>query len=118
MIANAIGWAKHSTESCRHGCVIAKKRRIVGYGWNKGKTHPAAASCYSQCIHAELSAMIGVNREHLIGTDIFVVRIKRSKDEPLSMSKPCPNCMKIIRSAKIKRIFFSNVNGQIEMVKV
>jgi deoxycytidylate deaminase len=117
MMDTAIDLARHSKEPCRHGCIIAKRSRAIGYGWNKGKTHPAAVSCYSQCIHAELSAMIGVNRDQLIGADLFVARVKRSEGEPLGMSKPCPHCMKMIIAAKIRRIYFTNETGQVEMIK-
>lgn len=109
--------ALQSTEDCRHGCVIARKHRVLGVGWNKGKTHPVAAETHTQCIHAEMSAIIGVNENDLVGADLFVLRVKRSPGEPLGMSKPCGHCTKLITASQIKRVYFSNESGQVEMIR-
>lgn len=117
MMEMAWDLALQSNEDCRHGCVIAKRSKVLGVGWNKGKTHPVAAATHTQCIHAEMAAIIGVNKEDLIGADLFVIRVKRSSGEPLGMSRPCKHCAKLIQAAQIKRVYFSTENGQVEMIK-
>jgi len=110
--------ARHSNEPSRHGAMIVKRGLPISRGWNKAKTHPAAIHYYSKCIHAELAALIGVNKIDLRGTHIYVARIMRSKGAPLGMSRPCPQCMKMIVSAGIKRIYFTNKIGNTEVIKL
>lgn len=95
-----------SMEPNRHGCIIAKKAKVLGRGWNKHKTHPAASQTHSQYIHAELAAIITVNQDDLKGADIFVARLMRNNDW-VGPSKPCDHCMKLIHLAGIKRIYYT-----------
>ena len=114
----AIHAASKSVEPNRHGAVLARRGVLVARGWNKNKTHPAAVVYYSNCIHAELAAIIGVNKSDLPSMDIYVARIMRSKDEPLGMSRPCQQCMVMIREAGLKRIYYTNRDGNWEMEKL
>jgi len=114
----AINAAEKSTEPNRHGAVTAKKGVLHSSGWNKNKTHPAATVYYSNCIHAELAAIIGVNKHDLVGMDIYVARRMRSKGEPLGMSRPCKQCLKMIRTAGIKRIYYTNRQGDWQMERL
>ncbi len=94
----------------RHGCIVAVRRKIVGLGWNKGKTHPAASKTISQHIHAELAAIIGVNAKDLRGADIFVARKMRGKGQDLGMSRPCKHCLELIRQAGVKWMYYTVCN--------
>ena len=114
----AVGIAGNSIEPNRHGAVIVRKGVPISTGWNKDKTHPAAKHYYSKCIHAELAAIVRLNRVDLTGTHIYVTRIMRCKGNPLGMSRPCKDCMKMIEDAGIKRIYFTNTGGQMEMMKL
>jgi deoxycytidylate deaminase len=107
--------ATNSSEPNRHGAVIVRKGMPISSGWNKNKTHPAAVVYYSGNIHAELAAIIGVNKQDLAGTDIYVARRMRSQGEPLGMSKPCKECRKMIRQANIKRIYYTDRQGEWKM---
>jgi len=110
--------ANQSDCTNRHGCVIYKKNQLIGKGCNKDKTHPAAIYYYSGNIHAEFAAMITTNKKYLPGSSIFVVRIMRSKGEPLGISKPCKICMKMIRKAKIKKVYYTIEDGSWRMDRV
>jgi deoxycytidylate deaminase len=110
--------AKRSTCNMRHGCAIFNKNQHVGNGWNKDKTHPAAAACYSQCIHAELAAVIMTDERHLEGSDIFVARVMRRKGQPLGISKPCRECTKMIRNARIRKVYYTTQDGSWTMERV
>jgi len=111
-------WAAHqSIEPNRHGAILAKRGHLCTYGWNKNKTHPAAVVYYSKCIHAELAAIIQLDNKDLSGLDIYVARIMRSKGEPLGMSRPCRVCMRMLTMAGIRRIYFTNKQGEWAMEK-
>ena len=107
----AIFTAKKSIEHNRHGAVIAQRGSILNSGWNKDKTHPAAIRYYSKCIHAELAAVIGINKSDLINADVYVARVMRTKHEPLGMSRPCKICMKMLQEAGIRHAYYTNKDG-------
>jgi len=117
MIA-AVTIAHNSTQPCRHGAIIARRKELISTGWNKDKTHPAAVHYFSKCIHAELAALISANKEDLIGNDIYVARVMRSPGEPLGMSRPCPQCMKMLINAGIKKAYYTNRTGSWSMEKL
>lgn len=114
----AVNRAEKSVEPSRHGAVIARRGVLLSWGWNKNKTHPAATVYYSKCIHAELAAIIGINKVDLSGADIYVARKMRSKGEPLGMSRPCKPCMKMIREAGIRRVYYTDRDGNWQMEKL
>lgn len=119
MMAKCVAQAYKSTEQNRHGCIIAKGSIVISAGWNKNKTHPAAKSYHSKQLHAELSAIVGCNEKDLVGSDLYICRIYRYiKDGHLGMSKPCHECMKIIQSAKIKRVYYTTNKKEIKLIKI
>ncbi len=118
LMAYAVSEANKSQEPNRHGCIIARGSRVVSKGWNKSKTHPAAVDYHSRHLHAELSAIVGANESDLRGSDLFVCRIFRRPDGKLGMSRPCTKCMKLIKTAGIRRIYYTTEEGRIEVERV
>jgi tRNA(Arg) A34 adenosine deaminase TadA len=118
MMAYAVDLAYDSVEPNRHGCVVVRRGKVVGRGWNKSKTHPAATIYHSGHMHAELSAIVATNSDDLRGADLFVSRVYRDKSDTLGLSRPCEQCMSLIRNAGIRRIFFTTADGRIEQEKV
>ena len=114
----AYGLALNSDAPNRHGCVIARKNMLIGFRFNKQKTHPAVAHTMSKHIHAELAAIIQVKSASLRGADLYTCRAMRQHGEPRAMGKPCKECMKLIRKSHIKRIYYTNVDGEMEMMRV
>ena len=114
----AVELARGSDCANRHGCAIYRKTQPVGMGVNKDKTHPAAVCYYSGCIHAEFAAVVASNKKHLFGADLYVARVMRSQGEPLGISKPCRMCMKMIRAAGIKRMYYTQRDGSWTMERV
>ncbi len=110
--------ARNSICNSRHGCAIYRRNTPMGLGWNKDKTHPAAIACYSQCIHAELAAILSMSEEQLEGCDAYIARIMRSKNEALGMSRPCRICMQMFRRAKLRKIYYTNRSGNWTMEKI
>ena len=107
----AIWASSKSIESNRHGAVLARRGVLHSVGWNKNKTHPAAVLYFSKCIHAELAAIIGVNKPDIPGMDIYVARKMRSKGEPLGMSRPCKVCIDMLHKAGIRRVYYTTQTG-------
>lgn len=87
----------------RLGCVIVKKGRVVGMGFNNTrKTHPKANTPY-KTIHAEFQAMLGVDPKDLDGAIAFVYR-EDAQGNPI-ISAPCEFCQQALKEAGIKKVF-------------
>lgn len=94
-----------------------KKTNILTYGFNMDGN----ISLNSPGIHAEQDAINKLKplkrKKHLQNINILVVRF--SKNNKLQNSKPCANCIKIMKSLpekkgyRIKNIYYSNENGEI-----
>lgn len=50
---------------------------------------------------------------YLSGCDIYVIRLMR--DGSLGMSKPCQTCLTMIQKMGIRRVYYSDANGDIKM---
>jgi deoxycytidylate deaminase len=108
-----LDWAgKYATRSehgiYKVGAVIVYKGKFLAGGWNKNKTHPRAKN-YTTKIHAELAALIAHRHESLIFADMYVAR--RTNGGALATSKPCRDCMVLIREAGLKSVTFISENG-------
>jgi deoxycytidylate deaminase len=97
----------------KHGAVVLNKNRIISKGFNSLKTNPQLKKKYNYwSIHAESQAIMRANK----GDTILVVRIL--KDGSLTCSKPCDKCIEHARDNGIKKIYYSNWNGEIESLKL
>lgn len=110
-VSYAIKAAELSAMNHRVGAAIFHGPRLISIGWNDSKTTPLIKSP-TRWHHAESSALTGTRRYDLCKADIFVVRL--GKDGSLKMAKPCKLCEKLLRAACIKRVYFSNYDGEIE----
>lgn len=90
------------------GTAIIKKNRVISTGYNKLKTHPSAKNPFSMT-HAELDCILGVSKEDLLGSDIYVFR--QQSNGNIACSKPCKHCQQLILSAGIKNVFYTD-NGK------
>lgn len=59
-------------------------------------------------MHAEMSAL----RFAQPGDVLYVMRW--TKDGEATMSKPCPKCQKVIAEANLKKVFYTNWEGEFE----
>jgi deoxycytidylate deaminase len=107
--------ANFSDAHLKVGAAILKGSRLISIGWNDSrKTHPSSGTRYHG-IHAEFSAIVGNYKTSLHGATIFVARLKKNC---LGMAKPCPACEQLIREAGIKKVYFTNNDGQVERLNV
>jgi deoxycytidylate deaminase len=90
----------------RLGAVIVRGNRVIATGWNKYKTSPKSPHPFKH-IHAEVAALINCG-EKAKGADIYVYR--EGKDGVPRLSKPCFSCLRAIKSAGIKRVFYTDVS--------
>ena len=85
------------------GAIVFKGGKILSRGYNQGK------------YHAEHSALKQLKSHQTDGADIIVVRINTTG---ISMAKPCNNCQNRLRKHGIKRAFYTNSMGEIEVLKL
>ncbi len=91
----AANMAKSVPFNHRHGAVVVSGGRILGKGFND----------YIRNRHAEICAMGKSWASELKDATLYIVRLR--KEQPYGLSRPCPECLKSIRAAGIKRIVFS-----------
>lgn len=112
--------SKLSDHRCQIGCVIVNKHRIVSSGSNsRTKCHGLQArldkemfGCESHGpLHAEVDALLPLIRKgvDLSGASLYVYR--QHKNGIKACARPCERCEKLIRSAGLKRIFYTVENG-------
>jgi deoxycytidylate deaminase len=87
------------------GAVIARGNKILATGWNKYKTSPKSPHPYKH-IHAEVAAILNCG-DRAKGADLYVYR--EGKDGEPRLSKPCATCLQAIRSAGIRRVYYTDV---------
>ena len=101
----------------RHGAVLVKgssirnvscnKHRHCHFGKRFRESHTGTAT-----LHAELGAILGMDRSVTQGSTIYVVRI--NKEGHPRMSKPCPMCESALKHVGVKRVVYTNRDGRIE----
>lgn len=62
-------------------------------------------------IHAEISVFLKVPKKIAKGLDILVIRI--NKNFALKNSRPCNHCIDKLRKIGIRKVYYSNENGNI-----
>ena len=98
------------SDHCRYciGCVIVKKSKVVGVGYNQLKTHPKSPHDYNT-IHAEFSAILGVPVADLKGATVYVYR--ENKKGELALAKPCKHCQKMLEGCGVKTVYYTVDKG-------
>ena len=98
----------------RHGAVIYRKAKILSSGFNK--EHPWGEMYYEfPYLHAEYSAILR-SRIDVKNYDIAIVRLGQ-KNSNLLLSKPCKDCMRLLKDNGIRYIVYST-NGNIHKIKI
>lgn len=92
----------------RLGCVIVKKNRVISVGWNVLKTHTQSPHPY-RSIHAEFSAIIGVDKRELKGSDVYVYR--ENKNGTPALARPCIHCYKCLQQVGVEKIYYTTTDG-------
>ena len=98
--------------------ILRRKGRVVKVGENTNKTHPRFKRQYKDGtwgshMHAEMNVL----RFAQPGDEIEVMRFTKCNHD-LTMAKPCEICMEEMRKAGIKRVKYTNWNGEWETINL
>jgi len=102
---------KSNHDKWKLGSVIWRGGSVISTGFNRVKNDPAIVEDekYFQCtIHAEVDALR--NAGETSGAKLFVARV--TKGGNLALAKPCNRCMKAIKEHGIKRVYYTDSNGE------
>ena len=104
-----------STYHFRIGAVIFNSKRIISSGHNGLRTSsniPDKHKNFINSLHAEQAAILNVNWNKVKGCSILVMKISKTKGS-LSNARPCTMCYKILKHVGIKKIYYTNEQGEI-----
>lgn len=96
--------------------ILRRGKSVVRVGVNTHKTHPRFGRRYpdgkqGHCMHAEMNVL----RFAKPGDTMEVLRFKKSGG--WAMAKPCRHCIKYIEEAGIKKVRYTNCDGDWEIIK-
>jgi tRNA(Arg) A34 adenosine deaminase TadA len=99
----------------RHGAVLVKGGSVLNTAHNKSNFSSFGrrfrrAKNGKATVHAELGAILGLDRSITEGAVVYVARIGGNGD--FKMSKPCPMCHSAMKYVGIKRVVYT-INNQI-----
>jgi len=105
----------------KHGAVLVRGGTVLNTSCNKNK-YKAWANRFRKkqrghaTVHAEIGAILGLDRSITEGSTVYVVRVGR--DGCLRNSKPCPMCEAAMQFVGVKKVVYSNENGGIESMRI
>ena len=107
--------------NCRRyyiGAVVSKSGAILGSGHNAKRAHSIHKKyqIWAGSLHAEQAAVLGLDWSKLKGASILVVRI--TKGGNFSLARPCPTCFGLLNHIGIKKLFYTDRNGQIQFERL
>lgn len=98
----------------RHGAVLVKgsirstsfnKNNYCAFGSRFQKEHEGRTT-----LHAELGAILGMDRDITEGATLYVARVGREGE--FKLSKPCPMCHDALKHVGVKRVVYT-INNKI-----
>lgn len=109
-----------SNHRVKMGCVVVSGHRIISSGHNSAtKTHAIQSkvdSSYFGCscagyLHAEVNALLPLmnGKWDLSRATLYVYR--KMGNGSRGLARPCPRCMKVIKSLGVKKINYSTPDG-------
>ena len=105
--------AQQSDEDYRHGAVLVKGGSVINSSANKNSYCSFGMRFRKKdlglaTVHAELGAILGVDKKLTHGATIYVARI--GKQGMYRPSQPCGMCMAAMRYVGVKRVVFTIKN--------
>lgn len=90
-----------------HLAAIAKRgHRTIGYGWNSYQTHPKSTAPFHR-LHAEMDCILSSDRDHLIGSTLYVARVGYDGRKEVLLASPCNWCRMMIVRAGIRKVYYT-----------
>ena len=109
LIDRTLEYASRSQCHQRHGAIVVKSGRIIASSYNKTNNNPAqfCQDLFNEyrgyiSTHAEVAALKTVSPQQARGATVYVARIMR--DGKPGLSKPCPECAKILDELGVKKV--------------
>jgi len=105
----------------RHGAVLVKGSSVRKISCNKHRHCSFGARFRREghgeaTLHAELGAILGIERSTTQGSTVYVARINR--EGQARISKPCPMCEAAMRHVGVRRVYYTNEHGKIERMRL
>jgi tRNA(Arg) A34 adenosine deaminase TadA len=98
--------------------ILRRNGRVVRIGENTDKTHPRFKRQYSDgSFGSHMHAEMNVLRFAEPGDEIEVIRFRKC-DHARTMARPCPLCVVHLRKAGIKKVRYTNWNGEWEEMRL
>jgi deoxycytidylate deaminase len=114
IINNLITTAERSNMFNRHGAGLVSGGKIYAHGRNVLRN--CVNGGYVTSVHAEIDVIrTSLNLGIIPSGDMWIIQYKRTGT--LGKSMPCESCLETIKKYNIYRIFYSNDDGTITMVK-
>ncbi len=105
IIREAYKTAQKAQSDFKHGAIIYDKNTIIAKGFNiPRKSHPQGSGIFSS-VHAEVMAILNAvkTRKDLSKLEILIIRI--NKRNQFLLSKPCEDCMNLIKRLGLNPIW-------------
>lgn len=117
MIKRAARVARNSQYRWKHGAVVVRGGRVIGFAPNKFRNSPEVDPG-NVTDHAEAAVIRELlkNYPDLKGSTIYIARINNGNE--VRMSRPCPDCMRQIVDAGIKEIVYTNDVGSFSIERI
>ena len=113
--------AKSECGKFRHGAVLVKGNSVRNISCNKhrhcsfGKRF-RKAELGEATLHAELGAILGMDRTTTAGATVYVARINKRGES--RNSKPCSMCQAAMRYVGIRRVVYTDASGDVVSMKL
>jgi len=104
--------ARESIVYYKHAAALISKDTIYSLGHNKFiKGMKVNNQIYHKTIHAEITVFEKIPKKKIRGMDILVIRVNKSLE--LKNSRPCNQCIEKLSKLGIRKVYYSNENGDI-----
>jgi len=96
----------------KHSAILICKNKILSIGYNKYfKELMNGNKIFLLTIHAEIDVLFKTNMKWVRGLDILIIRIDKNLN--LKNSRPCNACIDKLKEKGIRKVFYSNEEGEI-----
>ena len=120
-LARRISQQSHH-DTFKHGAVLVKGGSVLNTACNKdqhkkfGNRFRNVRNYGHATHHAELGAILGLDRSITTGATLYVCRTNRKG--LFRMSKPCAMCEEILRYCGVKRVVYTDAKNGISQIKL